>query len=137
MNRLCETLFQQIHQGKRIFFRHQRRRAAANVFIKIFIIQLSGGFLRDRTVFLRNKRNIFTGIFPVARGKPEIGHDPRQFRRIEAAQMTPVPRKLSSSCGTCVRYESETPKLEVLDRDTEAVYEDRAGEYTEVYRAET
>ncbi len=54
-----------------------------------------------------------------------------------AAQMTPVPRKLSSSCGTCVRYESETPKLEVLDRDTEAVYEDRAGEYTEVYMAET
>ena len=53
-----------------------------------------------------------------------------------AAQMTPVPRKLSSSGGTCVRYESETPKLEVLDRDTEAVYEDRAGEYTEVYRAE-
>lgn len=43
----------------------------------------------------------------------------------------------SSSCGTCVRYVSETPKLEVLDRDTEAVYEDRAGEYTEVYRAET
>ena len=47
-----------------------------------------------------------------------------------AAQMTPVPRKLSSSCGTCVRYEAETPELELLDRDTEAVYTDEAGKYT-------
>lgn len=53
-----------------------------------------------------------------------------------AAQMTPVPRKLSSSCGTCVRYESESPELDSLDRDTEAVYEDRMGEYSEVYKAE-
>ncbi len=53
-----------------------------------------------------------------------------------AAQMTPVPRKLSSSCGTCVRYESESPELDSLDRDTEAVYEDRMGEYFEVYKAE-
>mgnify|MGYP000797980201 FL=1 len=47
-----------------------------------------------------------------------------------AAQMTPVPRKLSSSCGTCVRYEAETPELSLLDRDTEAVYTDEAGKYT-------
>lgn len=47
-----------------------------------------------------------------------------------AAQMTPVPRKLSSSCGTCVRYEAETPELEFLDRDTEAVYADEGGKYT-------
>lgn len=47
-----------------------------------------------------------------------------------AAQMTPVPRKLSSSCGTCVRYEAETPELELLDRDTEAVYADEGGRYT-------
>lgn len=47
-----------------------------------------------------------------------------------AAQMTPVPRKLSSSCGTCVRYEAETPALELLDRDTEAVYADEGGKYT-------
>lgn len=53
-----------------------------------------------------------------------------------AAQMTPVPRKLSSSCGTCVRYESESPELDSLDRDTEAVFEDRMGEYAEVYKAE-
>ena len=47
-----------------------------------------------------------------------------------AAQMTPVPRKLSSSCGTCVRYEAETPELSLLDRDTEAVYADEGGKYT-------
>ena len=47
-----------------------------------------------------------------------------------AAQMTPVPRKLSSSCGTCVRYEAETPELSPLDRDTEAVYADEGGRYS-------
>lgn len=47
-----------------------------------------------------------------------------------AAQMTPVPRKLSSSCGTCVRYEAETPELSLLDRDTEAVYAVEGGKYT-------
>ena len=51
-----------------------------------------------------------------------------------AAQMTPVPRKLSSSCGTCVRYEAETPALELLDRDTEAVYTDEDGRYKLVCR---
>lgn len=46
-----------------------------------------------------------------------------------SAQMTPVPRRLSSSCGTCVRYEAGTPELELLDTDAEAVYEDSGGEY--------
>ena len=39
------------------------------------------------------------------------------------AQMMPVPRKLSSSCGTCVRYLAEDPNLGVMDEDVEAVYE--------------
>ena len=39
------------------------------------------------------------------------------------AQMMPVPRKLSSSCGTCVRYRSETPELDAMDVDVEGVYE--------------
>ena len=39
------------------------------------------------------------------------------------AQMMPVPRKLSSSCGTCVRYLSEDPHLDAMDEDVEAVYE--------------
>ena len=54
-----------------------------------------------------------------------------------AAQMTPVPRKLSSSCGTCVRYESETPALELLDADAEAVYADTEGKYTLVHNFES
>lgn len=39
------------------------------------------------------------------------------------AGMMPVPRKLSSSCGTCVRYHAELPLLEVMDADVEGVYE--------------
>ena len=39
------------------------------------------------------------------------------------AGMMPVPRKLSSSCGTCVRYLAEEPLLDAMDVDVEAVYE--------------
>ena len=39
------------------------------------------------------------------------------------AQMMPVPRKLSSSCGTCVRYMAEEPNLNAMDEDVEGVYE--------------
>ena len=39
-----------------------------------------------------------------------------------AATLAPVPRVLSSSCGTCVLYGGEDPLLEAMDRDTEAVY---------------
>ena len=39
------------------------------------------------------------------------------------AGMMPVPRKLSSSCGTCVRYHAESPLLETMDADVEGVYE--------------
>lgn len=38
------------------------------------------------------------------------------------ARMAPVPRALSSSCGTCVFYQGEGPLLSLLDRDLEAVY---------------
>ncbi len=53
------------------------------------------------------------------------------------AQMMPVPRKLSSSCGTCVRYLSEEPNLDAMDEDVEAVYE-KIGkeEYTLLMNAE-
>ncbi len=46
------------------------------------------------------------------------------------ARMTPVPRKLSSSCGTCVRYESEAPHRDLLDHDLEALYLDEDSRYT-------
>lgn len=38
------------------------------------------------------------------------------------ARMAPVPRKISSSCGTCVFYQGEDPRYGDLDQDTEAVY---------------
>jgi len=40
-----------------------------------------------------------------------------------SARMAPVPRKLSSSCGTCVCYEAEDPCHTCLDEDTERVWE--------------
>lgn len=44
------------------------------------------------------------------------------------AQMMPVPRKLSSSCGTCVRFLAEGPNLDAMDEDVEAVYEKITGD---------
>ena len=38
------------------------------------------------------------------------------------ARMAPVPRKLSSSCGTCVFYTAPDPCETYLDTDTERVY---------------
>ena len=53
------------------------------------------------------------------------------------AQMMPVPRKLSSSCGTCVRYLAEDPNLSAMDEDVEAVYEKISSEeYTLLMEAE-
>ena len=47
------------------------------------------------------------------------------------ARMMPVPRRLSSSCGTCVRYEADTPAVEQMDPDFEAVYrQEPDGAYT-------
>ena len=53
------------------------------------------------------------------------------------ARMMPVPRKLSSSCGTCVRYLAEEPNLSAMDEDVEAVYEKISKEdYTLLMNAE-
>ncbi len=38
------------------------------------------------------------------------------------AKMQPVPRALSSSCGTCVRFSSEADCRDLLDADAEALY---------------
>ena len=46
-----------------------------------------------------------------------------------AAKLAPVPRRLSSSCGTCVFYEGEGPCLEEMDRDMEAVYRREGEDY--------
>ena len=37
-------------------------------------------------------------------------------------KLMPVPRRVSSSCGTCVFYTAEDPKESLLDADTEAIY---------------
>lgn len=37
------------------------------------------------------------------------------------ANLAPVPRKLSASCGTCVRYSGEDPHLSSMDTDVERV----------------
>lgn len=37
------------------------------------------------------------------------------------ARMMPVPRALSSSCGTCVRYEAEDTLRELLHTDFEQI----------------
>jgi len=37
------------------------------------------------------------------------------------ARLSPVPRSLSASCGTCVRYSAEEPFLEKMDTDVETV----------------
>ena len=45
------------------------------------------------------------------------------------ARVMPVPRDLSSSCGTCVRYRSDDAHPEAMDEDVEAVYELCGGTY--------
>ncbi len=53
------------------------------------------------------------------------------------ARMAPVPRVLSSSCGTCVRYRADGPMRELLHRDTEALYlENETGDFTPLWKNE-
>ena len=40
-----------------------------------------------------------------------------------SAKLAPTPRQLSSSCGTCVRYEAEDPSFPLLDSDVEQIAE--------------
>lgn len=44
-----------------------------------------------------------------------------------SARMAPVPRRLSSSCGTCVLYTAEDPQLDAMDRDMERVFLQQSG----------
>ena len=50
--------------------------------------------------------------------------------------MMPVPRVLSSSCGTCVRYTAPDDCRDLLDRDCEAVYACRQDGYDCLFTAE-
>ena len=54
-----------------------------------------------------------------------------------AAKMMPVPRKLSSSCGTCVFYSAPEPNLDSMDEDVESVYEvANNGQYVKIFEKE-
>ena len=53
---------------------------------------------------------------------------------ITNARMAPVPRKLSSSCGTCAMYEAEEPMLACMDEDVEAVYRRDGEGYTQLLK---
>ena len=54
-----------------------------------------------------------------------------------SARMAPVPRKLSSSCGTCVFYDAPEPNLDSMDEDTEGVYEvANNGQYVKIFEKE-
>ena len=45
------------------------------------------------------------------------------------ARMAPVPRSVSSSCGTCVFFTAEDPCGEVIDEDAVRVYEQQGELY--------
>ncbi len=50
------------------------------------------------------------------------------------ARLMPVPRDLSSSCGTCVRYEGEVP--ESVPEETEQIVAVETAGYRPLYQAE-
>ena len=53
------------------------------------------------------------------------------------AKVMPVPRSLSSSCGTCVRYERETTGLpDPMPEELEQIVRVTEGGYEPLYRAE-
>ena len=52
-----------------------------------------------------------------------------------SAKLTPVPRNLSSSCGTCVRYESELP-FSAESEEIEQIVEVLPSGYRVHFRAE-
>lgn len=54
----------------------------------------------------------------------------------EEGVMAPVPRKLSASCGTCVRFTRPFDPAALSDDDLEAVYAVEAGGYRLLFENE-
>lgn len=50
-----------------------------------------------------------------------------------AAEMMPVPRRLSSSCGTCVRFETAEDPLEMITDEMEMLVEVLGEQYKKLY----
>lgn len=48
-----------------------------------------------------------------------------------SVRLAPVPRSISSSCGTCVKYCADTPGTELMDADLEAIYLEAGGQYSQ------
>lgn len=55
---------------------------------------------------------------------------------ISGARLAPVPRRLSSSCGTCVFYEGAEAMLSCMDADVEAVYRWEGKSYSLIHQGE-
>ena len=55
----------------------------------------------------------------------------RERERIVCAMM-PVPRAVSSDCGTCVRLESDADPMRFLSEDAEALYRAEDGRYVRI-----
>lgn len=53
---------------------------------------------------------------------------------IAGARLAPVPRRLSSSCGTCVMYQAQDPMLSCMDADLEAAYRREGEDYILVHQ---
>ena len=53
----------------------------------------------------------------------------------EEARMMPVPRSLSSSCGTCVRFVTDDPPKEDPYDEIEQIVEEVQGTFTCIYRS--
>ena len=66
-----------------------------------------------------------------------VGHRALTEKNVDA-RMMPVPRKLSSSCGTCVRYNSENNYSEELRQaDFEGIYKvEGVGKYSLAVKGE-
>lgn len=52
------------------------------------------------------------------------------------ARMMPVPRMLSSSCGTCVRIETDDPDAVPRTEETEQIALEQSGSYQIVWKTE-
>lgn len=50
--------------------------------------------------------------------------------------MMPVPRSLSASCGTCVKFYAAFDPDTMVDEDLDAVYEAEAGSYRLLFQNE-
>lgn len=60
----------------------------------------------------------------------------RKLKKLgDNAVLAPVPRKLSASCGTCVRFNMAF-QTEWVDEDIEAVYSLESGDYSTVYESD-